>query len=220
MTQETVTMRKTAPDPIDVHVGSRVRLRRMLLGVSQEKLGDGVDLTFQQIQKYEKGTNRIGASRLAQFAAILKVEPAYFFEGAPKPVIAGDVEAQAPAAEAKAALIVGSLDSAEGLALNRDFASIRDPKVRRRPGGGARRIGGSARGGAATGEGRMKHLRNFILPRLIEFDALATVQCADCAGTGSAETSRGSGRFDTCQPCGGSGEVVVFDNETMEVGHA
>ena len=66
----------------------------------------------------------------------------------------------------------------------------------------------------------MKHLREFHLPRASEFGVLITVQCADCAGTGSAETSRGAGRFETCQPCGGSGEVAVFDHELVEVGHA
>ena len=64
---------KKAPNPIDRHVGSRVRMRRMMLGMSQEKLGNALGLTFQQVQKYEKGTNRIGASRLQQIAHILQV---------------------------------------------------------------------------------------------------------------------------------------------------
>src|ERR1700693_2413818 len=74
---------KKAPNPIDKHVGSRVRMRRMMLGMSQEKLGDALGLTFQQVQKYEKGTNRIGASRLQQISLILQVPVAFFFEGAP-----------------------------------------------------------------------------------------------------------------------------------------
>src|SRR5262249_12423174 len=74
---------KKSPNPIDRHVGSRVRLRRVMLGLSQEKLGDALGLTFQQIQKYEKGINRIGASRLQQISRTLDVPPAYFFEGAP-----------------------------------------------------------------------------------------------------------------------------------------
>src|SRR6202167_6099645 len=74
---------KKAPNPTDKHVGARVRMRRMMLGMSQEKLGDGLDLTFQQVQKYEKGTNRIGASRLQQISHILQVPVAFFFEGAP-----------------------------------------------------------------------------------------------------------------------------------------
>src|SRR6201989_2788334 len=74
---------KKAPNPIDKHVGSRVRMRRMMLSMSQEKLGDALGLTFQQVQKYEKGTNRIGASRLQQISQILQVPVSFFFEGAP-----------------------------------------------------------------------------------------------------------------------------------------
>src|SRR3954464_10767035 len=74
---------KKAPNPIDKHVGSRVRMRRMMLSMSQEKLGDALGLTFQQVQKYEKGTNRIGASRLQQISNILQVPVSFFFEGAP-----------------------------------------------------------------------------------------------------------------------------------------
>src|SRR5436189_681918 len=70
-------------NPVDVHVGSRVRLRRMMLGMSQEKLGESLGITFQQIQKYEKGTNRIGASRLQHIARVLTMPVSYFFEGAP-----------------------------------------------------------------------------------------------------------------------------------------
>src|ERR1700758_659016 len=76
-------MAKKAPNPIDKHVGARVRMRRMMLSMSQEKLGDALGLTFQQVQKYEKGTNRIGASRLQQIAHILQVPVEFFFEGAP-----------------------------------------------------------------------------------------------------------------------------------------
>ncbi len=71
------------PNPIDIHVGSRVRLRRTLLGMSQERLADAVGLTFQQIQKYERGTNRIGSSRLYQFAQVLDVPVSFFFDGMP-----------------------------------------------------------------------------------------------------------------------------------------
>ena len=71
-------MAKKAPNPIDKHVGSRVRMRRMMLGMSQEKLGDALGLTFQQVQKYEKGTNRIGASRLQQISQILQVPVSFF----------------------------------------------------------------------------------------------------------------------------------------------
>src|SRR5215475_10919082 len=81
--KENRIMTKKAPNPIEKHVGSRVRMRRMMLGMSQEKLGDALALTFQQVQKYEKGTNRIGASRLQQISQILQVPVAFFFEGAP-----------------------------------------------------------------------------------------------------------------------------------------
>src|ERR1044072_1365423 len=77
------TMVKKAPNPIDRHVGSRVRMRRMMLSMSQEKLGEALGLTFQQGQKYEKGANRIGASRLQQIARILQVPVSFFFDGAP-----------------------------------------------------------------------------------------------------------------------------------------
>ena len=77
-------MAKKAPNPTDKHVGARVRMRRMMLGMSQEKLGDALGLTFQQVQKYEKGANRIGASRLQQIAHILQVPVSFFFDGAPK----------------------------------------------------------------------------------------------------------------------------------------
>src|ERR1700751_5539195 len=76
-------MAKKAPNPIDKHVGSRVRMRRMMLSMSQEKLGGALGLTFQQVQKSEKGTNRIGASRLQQISHTLQVPVSFFFEGAP-----------------------------------------------------------------------------------------------------------------------------------------
>src|SRR5260221_7115236 len=68
------------PNPIDIHVGSRVRLRRTLLGMSQEKLGEAIGLTFQQVQKYERGANRVGASRLYDLSRVLDVPVSYFFE--------------------------------------------------------------------------------------------------------------------------------------------
>src|SRR3979409_2192053 len=80
---ENKIMTKKAPNPIDKHVGSRVRMRRMMVGMSQTKLGDALGLTFQQVQKYEKGTNRMGASRLQHIAHILQVPVSFFFEGAP-----------------------------------------------------------------------------------------------------------------------------------------
>jgi transcriptional regulator with XRE-family HTH domain len=85
-------MRKNGPDPIDKYVGSRVRMRRLMLGMSQTKLADSIGLTFQQVQKYEKGTNRMGSSRLQQVANVLKVSISFFFEGGPnQPKVNGKV---------------------------------------------------------------------------------------------------------------------------------
>ena len=121
-------MAKKAPNPIDKHVGSRVRMRRMMLEMSQEKLGDALDLTFQQIQKYEKGTNRIGASRLQQISSILQVPVSFFFEGAPATGHEVDGLSEAPSP----AYISDSLATSDGLALTRAFVRIKDAKLRRR----------------------------------------------------------------------------------------
>ncbi|MBW3097650.1 helix-turn-helix domain-containing protein [Pseudohoeflea coraliihabitans] len=120
---------KKKPNPIDVHVGSRVRLRRTMLGMSQEKLGEALGITFQQIQKYEKGTNRVGASRLQNISTILNVPVSFFFEDAPSDV----GTAQGGMAEANSSnYVVDFLSSSEGLQLNRAFVKIGDPKVRRK----------------------------------------------------------------------------------------
>lgn len=110
-------------NPIDVHVGSRVRLRRMLLGMSQEKLGEQLGLTFQQIQKYEKGVNRIGASRLFELARVLGVKVQFFYDELPG-VPTGMVE---PGEE----YMPEVLATREGLELNKAFARITDARVRR-----------------------------------------------------------------------------------------
>jgi transcriptional regulator with XRE-family HTH domain len=124
-------MAKKAPNPIDKHVGSRVRMRRMMLGMSQEKLGDALGLTFQQVQKYEKGTNRIGASRLQQISLILQVPVAFFFEGAP--VVAGEFEPVAGMQEAPSPAYVSDfLATSDGLSLTKAFMRIKDAKLRRR----------------------------------------------------------------------------------------
>lgn len=99
-------MQKKAPKPADVHVGSRVRLRRQMLGMSQEKLGERLGITFQQIQKYEKGSNRIGASRLLDIANILKVQTTFFFEGLEQ---TGDLSA-ADSALMRATHVPGAID--------------------------------------------------------------------------------------------------------------
>lgn len=117
------------PNPVDAHVGSRVRLRRMLLGMSQERLGESMGLTFQQVQKYEKGVNRIGASRLFQISKILDVPVQFFFEEAPH-VGAGN-PARGMAEADSETFILEFLNSREGLELNRAFVKIADPKVRK-----------------------------------------------------------------------------------------
>lgn len=128
---EPVNPRK--PNPVDVHVGGRVRLRRMLLGMSQEKLGEHLGLTFQQVQKYEKGANRIGASRLFELARILGVNVQFFFEDLPG-IGNGhsNGEAMPGFAESGEEDHLGEfLNSREGIELNRAFLRISDPKSRR-----------------------------------------------------------------------------------------
>lgn len=120
---------KKSPNPIDIHIGSRVRLRRMMLGMSQETLGGHLGITFQQIQKYEKGTNRIGGSRLQAIARVLTVPVASLFQGAPgQAPVAGDQGFDPAATDHIAAF----LSSAEGLRLNQNFLRIEDPKIRRK----------------------------------------------------------------------------------------
>ena len=121
-------MTKKSPNPIDKHVGSRVRMRRMMINMSQEKLGEKLGITFQQIQKYEKGTNRIGASRLQQIANVMGVPVGFFFEGAPVP----DGSAKGFTEGASPAYIADFLATSDGLALTKAFMKISDSKVRRR----------------------------------------------------------------------------------------
>lgn len=137
-----------APNPVDVHVGSRVRLRRMLMGLSQEKLGESLGLTFQQVQKYERGVNRIGASRLWDLSRVLGVPVGFFFENMDEAVARlsprqladssspidpedGEIEGEAgplePAGEAG-----GDAGHRETLELIRSYSRITDPGVRRR----------------------------------------------------------------------------------------
>jgi transcriptional regulator with XRE-family HTH domain len=122
-------MTKKTPNPIDKHVGSRVRMRRMMVGMSQEKLGDALGLTFQQVQKYEKGTNRIGASRLQQISHILQVPVAFFFEGAPN--VPGGTEENLNGAPSPA-YVSDFLATSDGLSLTKSFMRIKDQKLRRR----------------------------------------------------------------------------------------
>jgi transcriptional regulator with XRE-family HTH domain len=119
-------------NPIDIHVGSRVRFRRMLLGMSQEKLGEKLGLTFQQVQKYEKGINRIGASRLYDLAQVLGVPVQFFYEEAPIAAEArGDLQDGQADGGPDEHSIVEFLRSRDGLELNRAFVRIPDLKARR-----------------------------------------------------------------------------------------
>jgi len=115
------------PHPTDKHVGSRVRMRRLMLGMSQEKLADQLGITFQQVQKYEKGVNRISASRLQQVCHILEVPISFFFEHAPGPASHGRGLAEAPSP----AYVNDFLASNEGLTLLKAFMKIDDPALRR-----------------------------------------------------------------------------------------
>ncbi len=110
------TVAEFGPDPVDVHVGGRVRLQRTVLGMSQTHLAEALDLTFQQVQKYERGTNRISASRLYQLSLIFGVPVGYFFEG-----LEGRTSAWSPD---------DVMLKRETLGLVRAYYRIRDPKVR------------------------------------------------------------------------------------------
>ena len=122
----TISMTKI-PNPTDKYVGSRVRMRRMMLGLSQEKLADALGLTFQQIQKYEKGTNRISASRLQAISQILDAPVHFFFEGGPQSAKGGQALGDSPSP----AYVTDFLTTADGLALVKAFVRIKDASLRR-----------------------------------------------------------------------------------------
>jgi transcriptional regulator with XRE-family HTH domain len=118
---------KKQANPVDAHVGHRVRLRRMLIGMSQERLGELLGLTFQQVQKYEKGINRIGAGRLFEVSGILGVPINFFYDDVQSATAAGGfAEADEPPP------VMEFLSSGEGLQLSLAFMRIKDAKVRRR----------------------------------------------------------------------------------------
>jgi len=117
-----------SPNPVDRHVGTRVRMRRMMIGMSQEKLGEALGITFQQVQKYEKGMNRISASRLQQTARVLGVPIDYFYEGAPQ----FEGAEQGGFAENPAPAYMAELTTHDGHNLLKAFASIKSARVRRR----------------------------------------------------------------------------------------
>jgi transcriptional regulator with XRE-family HTH domain len=114
-------------EPVDKHVGSRVRMRRLMLKMSQTKLGDALGLTFQQVQKYEKGTNRIGASRLQHMSQILQVPVPFFFEGAPTPHGKSFENGDAP----HPGYVSDFLATSDGLSLTKAFMRIKEPTLRR-----------------------------------------------------------------------------------------
>jgi transcriptional regulator with XRE-family HTH domain len=116
---------KKAPNSIDRHVGNRVRMRRLMLGMSQEQLGEALGLTFQQVQKYEKGTNRVGASRIQQISEILQVPVSFLFDGIRTDSSRVDDLSEAPS------YVSEFLSTSQGLALIRAFSGITDPKLRR-----------------------------------------------------------------------------------------
>ena len=134
-----------SPNPVDVHVGARMRLRRTLLGMSQEKLGEALGLTFQQVQKYERGANRVGASRLFDLSRVLDVRVGYFFEdlsasdqaSSPVEVIRGK------GAVVRDAHATDPMAKRETLELVRAYYSITDPKVREQVLAMAKTLGGS-----------------------------------------------------------------------------
>jgi transcriptional regulator with XRE-family HTH domain len=115
------------PNPVDMHVGSRIRLRRQLMKMSQEKLGDELGVTFQQVQKYERGANRVGASRLYRLSRVLEVPIQFFFEDlSDLPLVTGMAEGdQTP-------IVYNFIQSSDGVSLAEAFSRISDAKVRRR----------------------------------------------------------------------------------------
>ena len=119
-------MAKKGPNPVDKHVGSRVRMRRLMLGMSQGKLADGIGLTFQQVQKYEKGANRIGASRLQHLANVLQVPVPFFFEGLPTVE-----DPKSHAGSLSHSDVFQFLATLDGVRLARAFTRIPDAKLRR-----------------------------------------------------------------------------------------
>ena len=121
------TLPKKQANPIDAQVGNRLRLRRMMIGMSQERLGELLGLTFQQVQKYEKGVNRIGAGRLFEIARILGVQIYFFYESVAEQLAGapGFTEAESPP-------VLEFVSSGEGLQLSLAYMRIKDPKVRKR----------------------------------------------------------------------------------------
>lgn len=138
-----MSMVKSSPDPVDIHVGARVRLRRTLLGMSQEKLGNALGLTFQQVQKYERGANRIGSSRLFQLSKILDVPVSFFFD---EMTTDTTKKADGMAEGNKQVFEVDKLSRRETLELVRAYYKITDPSVRKKIFEMVKAVGSSAIG--------------------------------------------------------------------------
>lgn len=124
--------RNGKPNPVDVHVGSRVRLRRTLLGMSQEKLGEAIGLTFQQVQKYERGANRIGASRLFNLSQVLDVPVSFFFDDMPREAADAPVLGEEDDEDRVVEFEPDPMAKRETLELVRAYYRITDPGVRKR----------------------------------------------------------------------------------------
>ncbi|MBT5384060.1 MAG: helix-turn-helix transcriptional regulator [Kordiimonadaceae bacterium] len=122
-------MTKSTPNPIDIYVGSRLRFRRALIGMSQEKLGNALEITFQQVQKYERGTNRISSSRLFQISRILDVSVSFFFDDMDTEIIK---QTEGMAEINKQVLQVDKLSRRETLEFVRAYYKITDPMVRKK----------------------------------------------------------------------------------------
>ncbi len=122
------------PNPVDIHVGARVRLRRTLLGISQEKLGEAIGLTFQQVQKYERGTNRIGASRLWDLSRVLDVPIQFFYDDMTDEVVDQSPMLRAGLSEppTEPYRVVDPMAKRETLELVRAYYRVKDPLVRKR----------------------------------------------------------------------------------------
>ena len=125
-----ISTHQKEPDATDIYVGKRIRMRRLALDMNQTKLADAVSLTFQQIQKYEKGTNRVSASRMQQFAQILKVPISFFFEGSPAAEVPGGGKVSGKAAVSPA-YVNDFLASRDGQTIIKAFTQIEDKKLRR-----------------------------------------------------------------------------------------
>ncbi len=122
-----------SPNPVDIHVGSRIRLRRMMIGMSQERLGERLGLTFQQVQKYEKGANRVGASRLYAISRILEVPVEFFFADMPDSISGEKPDQKAGMGEPdETSFVMDFVSSSEGLQLNTAFKKIGNQETRRK----------------------------------------------------------------------------------------